>query len=383
MKPGSKARRGLSALALAALPAAIVPAATMAETYTASTWFAPTHLLSHYPYMEWHEALAEATGGEIAFEVYNGSTLLPPKATMSGVADGVAEVGIVYPGYQPAELPLNNLLIDASFVSDNHYAAAFAYTDMIMNTPEVYAEWSENGVVTGPGFATAIYNFVCASPVYSVAQAKGKKFRTAGAAQVDFVESIGGIAVSVPFSEVYTGMQRGSLDCAMVDATTLTVGPKLAEVSSDVTEIPVGIIIGSSWVYNKSFWRSLPEETRATLMEQMILALARMEIGYEQQGNEGLEGARAQGVNVGAPEADLAAALDSYNTSFLQDLPAAAAERFRIAQPEAILAEFMEKQDAWKARLAEVDIQDQEVIIALLEEHIFSKVDIATYGMED
>ncbi|MFX4295749.1 hypothetical protein [Sulfitobacter sp. DFL-23] len=97
----------------------------------------------------------------------------------------------------------------------------------------------------------------------------------------------------------------------------------------------MGIIIGSSWVYNKSFWRGLPEETRAILMEQMILSLARMEIGYEQQGNEGLHGGRMEGVEVGAPEADLAAALDSYNTSFLQDLPANAAERFRIDPPDA------------------------------------------------
>ncbi|MEC7256204.1 MAG: C4-dicarboxylate ABC transporter substrate-binding protein, partial [Pseudomonadota bacterium] len=150
-------------LALGAVCAiGVLPGLAGAKDFTASTWFAPTHLLSHFPYMEWHEAVTKATEGAISFEVYNGGTLLPPKATMSGVADGVADVGIVYPGYQPAELPLNNVLIDASFVSDNHYAAAFAYTDMIMTHPDVLAEWSHNGVVVGPGFATAIYNFVCA-----------------------------------------------------------------------------------------------------------------------------------------------------------------------------------------------------------------------------
>lgn len=366
-------------LALSAL--AIGPGA--AETYTASTWFAPTHLLSHFPYMEWHEAVAKATGGRVEFEIYNGGTLLPPKATMAGVADGVAQVGIVYPGYQPAELPLNNLLIDASFVSDNHYAAAFAYTEMIMTNPQVQGEWSANGVVVGPGFATAIYNFVCAKPVYSLAQAAGKKFRTAGAAQVDFVESIGGIAVSVPFSDVYTGMQRGSLDCAMVDPTTLTVGPKLAEVTTDVTQIPVGIIIGASWVYNKPFWRGLPVEDRRILMEQMVLALARMEIGYEVQGNEGLDGSRASGVTVAPPEADLAAALDSFNADFLGQLPKLAAERFRIGDPDVILQDFLARQDAWKTRLAEIDIQDEAAILALLNTHIFAGIDVDSYGMQD
>ena len=312
-----------------------------------------------------------------------GGALLPPKATMAGVADGVAQVGIVYPGYQPAELPFNNLLIDASFVSDNHFAAAFAYTEMIMTRPEVYAEWSRNGVVVGPGFATAIYNFVCTGPVYSLAQAAGRKFRTAGAAQVDFVESIGGIAVSVPFSEVYTGMQRGSLDCAMVDPTTLVVGPKLAEVSADVTEIPVGIIIGASWVYNKDFWRGLPVEQRTALMKEMVVALARMEIGYEVQGNEGMEGARAKGVKTGPAEDDLAGALAAFNAGFLKELPAAAAERFRLADPGAVLDDFLARQEAWKERLAGVDVSDQAAIEGLLEEHIFSKIDVATYGMTD
>lgn len=72
--------------------------------------------------------------------------------------------------------------------------------------------------------------------------------------------------------------QRGSLDCAMVDPTTLTVGPKLAEVTTDVTQIPVGIIMGANWVYNKLFWRGHPVEDRRILMEQMVLALARMEL---------------------------------------------------------------------------------------------------------
>lgn len=370
-----------SGLAFSALSAA--PIAASAETYTASTWFAPTHLLSHFPYMEWHEAVTAATDGAVSFEVYNGGALLPPKATMAGVADGVADVGLVYPGYQPAELPLNNVLIDASFVSDNHYAAAFAYTELIMTNPDVNAEWSGNGVVVGPGFATAIYNFVCSSPVYTLAQAAGKKFRTAGAAQVDWVESIGGIAVSVPFSETYTGMQRGSLDCALVDPTTLIVGPKLAEVSSDVTQIPVGIIIGASWVYNKSFWRGLPVELRRQLMEQMVLALARMEIGYEVQGNEGFEGSRAQGVNVAPPESDLGDALTAFNTNFLSELPAAAAERFKIASPDALLKDFLDRQDVWKERMAAIDIQDQDAIIGLLNEHIFSKIDVDNYGMSD
>lgn len=361
----------------------IAPVAANAEDYTASTWFAPTHLLSHFPYMEWHESVAKATDGQISFEVYNGGALLPPKATMTGVADGVAEVGIVYPGYQPAQLPLNNVLIDVSFVSDNHYAAAFAYTEMVMTHPDVYAEWSENGVVVGPGFATAIYNFVCSSPVYNLEQAAGKKFRTAGAAQVDWVESIGGVAVSVPFSEVYTGLQRGSLDCALVDPTTLTVGPKLVEVASDVAEIPVGIIIGASWVYNKSFWRDLPVEQRRILMDEMVLALARMEIGYEVQGNEGIEGSKAQGVNVAAPETDLANALTEFNTNFLSELPAAAAERFKIGAPNELVQEFLDRQNAWKQRLAVVDVQDQNAIIALLNEHIFSKIDVDSYGMSD
>lgn len=354
-----------------------------AEDYIASTWFAPTHLLSQFPYMEWHESVREATNGEISFEVYNGGTLLPPKSTMSGVADGVAQVGIVYPGYQPAELPLNNVLIDASFVSDNHYAAAFAYTELIMTNDDVYAEWSDNGVVVGPGFATSIYNFVCSSPVYDLAQAEGKKFRTAGAAQVDWVESIGGIAVSVPFSEVYTGMQRGSLDCALVDPTTLIVGPKLAEVASDVTQIPVGIIIGASWVYNKPFWRGLPVEQRRTLMDEMIVALARMEIGYEVKGNEGLEGSKAEGLDVAPPESDLADALTDFNTSFLGELPAAAAERFKIEPPDDLVQGFLDRQAAWKERLSGVDIQDQDAIVALLKEHIFSEIDIDNYGMTD
>ncbi len=80
---------------------------------------------------------------------------------------------------------------------------------------------------------------------------------------------------------------------------------------------------------------------------------------------------------------DLADALSKFNANFLSDLPAAAAERFKIDQPDGLLQDFIARQEAWKERLAKVDIQDQDAILGLLDEFIFSKIDVDSYGMAD
>jgi hypothetical protein len=116
------------------------------------------------------------------------------------------------------------------------------------------------------------------------------------------VEQIGAIAVSIPYAEVYTSLQRGVADCA----ATSTTGGNLAkwfEVSKHLVTLPLGWAI-SAHVANKHFWDGLEPGARAFLekemkgMEEALWELAR------DRGNDGLScnmgGACKYGVNQGA-----------------------------------------------------------------------------------
>ncbi|MGH8843722.1 MAG: C4-dicarboxylate TRAP transporter substrate-binding protein, partial [Advenella sp.] len=191
-------KKTVIAVAIAGL---LASTAAMATSYRATNWLQPIHTLNAEPYQKFAESLKKATNDEIAFTVYSGGALVPAKATIQALRDGTAQLGIVYAGYTPAELPLNNVLVDLGFLVKDPMAAAFAYTEINLSNKDLINEWQKQGVIFAGGYSTPIYNFMCAKPIQSLADAKGKKIRTAGGTQTDWVASIGGVPVSVPIGD--------------------------------------------------------------------------------------------------------------------------------------------------------------------------------------
>ena len=107
----------------------------------------------------------------------------------------------------------------------------------------------------------------CREPVKSLEDLRGKRIRVHGTALSDLVKGVGGIAVSIPFAEVYTSLQRGVADCA---ATSTLAGnaQKWYEVSTHLVTLPLGWAI-SSHVANKNFWDKLEPGARSFLTKEM------------------------------------------------------------------------------------------------------------------
>ena len=107
----------------------------------------------------------------------------------------------------------------------------------------------------------------CREPVKSLDDLRGKRIRVHGTALSDLVKSVGGIAVSIPFAEVYTSLQRGVADCA---ATSTVAGnaQKWYEVSTQLVTLPLGWAI-SAHVANKNFWDKLEPGARTFLSREM------------------------------------------------------------------------------------------------------------------
>ncbi|UCE32816.1 MAG: TRAP transporter substrate-binding protein [Burkholderiales bacterium] len=55
----------------------------------------------------------------------------------------------------------------------------------------------------------------CRDPISNLRDLKGRKVRTSGASQSDFVEHFGGSGVPVAFGEVHQALQKGVIDCAI------------------------------------------------------------------------------------------------------------------------------------------------------------------------
>lgn len=374
--------KALTAATVLGGTALAAPLAAHAETYQINVGWAPTHIITKNAYTDFAESVNKASGGSVTFEVFTGGSLLSTKDTLGGVANGVAVAGMVTGAYLPADLPLDNTGADMAFVADNPIAAAFAWTELNFVNSKLQDEWKKNGVVFGGGYSTPVYNFICTTEVKTADDIKGKKVRTAGAAHVRFAEFIEAVPVSVSFAEVYTGLQRGSLDCAMADPTALVSGFKIAEVAKYVTMLPMGThFSGASWVYNPDFWKSISADDRRMLFDQMALAQAHMQIDYNAQVDENLKGGQEQGVTLVEPDASLVAKLDEFKASYVSTLPKVSMENRKVEDPTDIVQGYVELETKWKKLLEGVDNTDAEALAGLLKQEVFDKLDAAIYGV--
>ncbi|MCR4268728.1 C4-dicarboxylate TRAP transporter substrate-binding protein [Nitratireductor sp. ZSWI3] len=368
-------------LALAALSAGLWASAASADVYQATNWMTPVHILNEETYQKFSQDVKANTQGAVTFEVYSGGSLVPAKATMQAIRDGVAALGIVYPGYTPSELPLNNVLNDLVFVSDDDIASAFAYTEMGMTNEKIIGEWKKNGGIFAGGYSTPVYNFICVKPIRQLADASGRKIRTAGGAQTAWVEAIGGVPVSVPIGDVYSGLSRGSIDCTMSDPTNLDKGNKFWEVAKSVTLLPMGVVIGANYVINPSFWQGLKPEERRVILDDMAKGNARAQVAYHVGVNAALEGSKERGLEIAEPSDDLKSKLAEFQSGFVDGLAEKSMADRGVEDPSDIIAEFQKLQEKWKGLLEGVDRTDAEALAKVLQDNLYSKIDENSFGM--
>ncbi|ASJ73469.1 C4-dicarboxylate TRAP transporter substrate-binding protein [Granulosicoccus antarcticus] len=364
----------------AAIVLAGLSAPAFAENFAASTWL-PQQASVPTGYVTFAERVAEATNGDINFEIFVGGALLPPRETLQGVGRGVAMMGQITAVYTPADLPLNNVVNDLGFLTLSDAVGSLAATDVRFNNADLQSEWSDHNIIYSGSFSTPTYYIQCTSPIRTLADAAGKNIRATVGAQVDFLTSIGAVPVSVPGSDVYSGLERGSIDCTLLASDAL-LSLKTIEVVTHVTELPLGVFLGgATWGFNKDFWADQTPENRRILLDQTAIALVENIIFTTNLLAKANAAAVDKGLEIIAPDAGLQDALTAFNATFLADLPASEMEKRSIADPSDMVNEYVAAQEKWTALLADVDLTDHAALLKLVNAEIFSKLDENTYGL--
>lgn len=370
----------ISILKSTAVALAAMSTAALAESYTANHFFAERHSMVRGPYVEFAKRVAEETNGEIDFTVFCAGSLLPPASSLQGVRDGVAQVTYHAGTYTPSELPINNLIGNMAFYNTDPLVMAFASTEFGLTNPEQLAEWKANGVVYGGGYSTSEYVMQCNTPVRTLADIKGKRLRMAGGAWSRFAEYVGAVPVSIPSSEMYTGLDAGSLDCAVAAADALD-SFSLKDVVTDMNTLAIGnYYAGFEWGYNVPFWQSISPENRRVLFNQMAYFLGEHRVEFDNDVEKAVQSAKDAGMTVVDPDDTLKNALAEFVVADEATLISNAKER-GVEDPEAILASFKSLVDKWDRLLAEVDTTDVDVLSELARTEIYDKIDETTYGL--
>lgn len=107
----------------------------------------------------------------------------------------------------------------------------------------------------------------CRKPVMSLADLKGLKVRTNGPSSADLMKGLGAQPVSLAFGEVYTALERGTVDCGITGAGSGN-GVKWPEVTTHLYTLPLSWST-SGYFVNLAWWNKLDPAIRTQFEKTM------------------------------------------------------------------------------------------------------------------
>ena len=260
----------VAAAAASSLPAPAVLAQAPIELKL-SSFVPPTHSIWAKVLMPWTKKVEEASKGRLKVAAYP-SMQLGGKAPelYRQMVQGIADIVFTLPGYTSGDFPMMSLTeLPGTATSardgtekiwkrleEGYFAKEFADAKVLML-------WNADNA----GFLTN------KRQVKKTDDVKGLRLRSPSAAQAAQIEHLGGVAVSMPVPQVYPGIERGTVDGAMIPVTTL-LDFKLAEVVKYITtDAPLG---RSPFLVSmqKKRYEGLPAELRKVIDDTTGLSLA-------------------------------------------------------------------------------------------------------------
>lgn len=370
------------AAAGALLAGSIAASADDVVEFNASAWLPATHPLSKHSYVEWLPRLEAASNGTLKPTLFTGPVLLAPGEHLSGIRDGIAQIGYHAGTYTPSDLPEDNVLAQVAFGVSDPFVAAFAITDANMTLPQLQQQWKDNNIAYLGGYSTSPYVLLCSSRIETLADMKGKKVRVPGAAQSDWLVSVGGVPVNVPSSEMYDGLDKGQLDCAAISAIDLK-SRSLWDVADYVTLVNLGLYwSGYSQGANRDFWQSLSDDQRQAFFDTLPEAMIDETIQYVDGDAEALAEAPDHGVTVITPADDLKASVSDFAKVVRENAVKLGKETFGLEDPDKLISDFEAIMAKWEQRLEGVDRSDRDKLVEIARTELFGKADASTYSMD-
>jgi TRAP-type transport system periplasmic protein len=215
-------------------------------------------------YEEWTQSVEKRTSGRVQFELTSLPELgLGGAETIRVLKTGVVDVTETYAGYVAGELPIIEILELPGIFPDPEIAkkAILAWKPQEAKILDEKA----NAVL----LAMAVYPdqaFFSKKPLRTLEDFKGTKIRVHSVALGSLVAGLGGEPLTLAFAEVYTALERGTMDAA-VAGTKPGYGLRWYEVAKYLVG-PIAMRPHVSLAINKNTWKRLPPDIQTIMREE-------------------------------------------------------------------------------------------------------------------
>lgn len=210
-----------------------------AKTLSVALYQSPSHELSVW-IKELAPMLAEMSNNEMKAKVYDAGTIAKARDMIDAVQRNLADVGFVFPGFNSATMPVMEVVGAVPFLIRNDYEWWKAWPKIITVLQEALeAKGYDNILVCAVPYYGGWYKIASKGKAIKVpSDLKGIKIKAVGKGLRDYVQSVGGSAVSISTAEVYEAASRGLLQ-GSVGCHTHWTGWKQMEVFDHLLDLPV------------------------------------------------------------------------------------------------------------------------------------------------
>lgn len=369
--------RGLAVATALMISTGVAAAAT---TVTSNAGLSPKHPVNAAAYPAFIKSVEEKTKGSLTFKHYTSGALLELKATMSGLRDGIADIGILVFTYHPAELPTSQIVGDLSNLGKDTAVMAGAATEFyLLSCPACVKEQANQGIVLLSGYAVPPYVLISKPKITTLADIKGKKLRAGGGSFSLWAEHIGATVVNIPVNEMYDAFSVGVIEAGVQTEGGLR-SYSFWDVAKNVTTLPLGTFSGATlFSAGTTFWKDRTDAERAAMLASAPLGLVAQIEAYDEDIDSVIAPAKEKGVAFHEPAADLLKATTDFDKASIANVKKSIAEKRGVQNADALIDTYVGLIDKWTKLIAPIR-KDYPAIQAALQKEIYDKIDAKTWG---
>ena len=235
-------------------------------TLTGVSYLPPSYTALSYGSAGFVERLAQS--GVVAVDYYDSAKLLKADEQLPALNSGAIDFMFHTTSYITRSVPILGItglpsVVEALYENPERITKGSPLYELIneeMQKEGLYLH-SMMGNILEPEYMWSTK----AAPIASIADMNGKKVRVVSFEATQVIEDFGGAAVRIPSSELYLALQRGTVDAAVANISTI-VGRSLQEQLGTVYKLPLtGYGIGLFTTTKR--WEAMSAEEQAAFTE--------------------------------------------------------------------------------------------------------------------
>jgi TRAP-type mannitol/chloroaromatic compound transport system substrate-binding protein len=243
-----------------------------------SVWGNPRAFTKGFEYIA--EQIKARTNGNFTFTIGFNNQFSPEKENLDGLKIEAFEGAAICTSYHPGRNPAS-MALDLPFLPLANFDIAKQVYETYYQHPAVQSELGKWNAMAFMAGILPQYEFMgVGDPPKTVAAWKGLRVRALGGLG-EAMRVIGANTLSPPASEVYTALERATVDAASFPFSYAHASYKLQEISKWYTTNLSPGTINCPYVFAITAWKKLPPQYQKLLMELKEPAYAAMKAAYK------------------------------------------------------------------------------------------------------